>query len=43
VGIAAALAGKLDAGGKTAIVVSGKNIDMTTHNKLMNGIMPDIY
>jgi threonine dehydratase len=43
VGIAAALAAKLDAGGKTAIVVSGKNIDMTTHNKLMNGIMPDIY
>jgi threonine dehydratase len=43
VGIAAALTGKLDAVGKTAIVVSGKNIDMTTHHNLMNGIMPDIY
>ena len=43
VGIAAALAGKLQNSGKTVLVVSGKNIDMTTHHNLMNGIMPDIY
>ncbi len=43
VGIAATLAGKLTGSGKTAIVVSGKNIDMTTHHSLMNGIMPDIF
>ena len=43
VGVAAALAGKFRDTGKTAIVVSGRNIDMQTHLNLMNGIMPDIY
>jgi len=43
VGIAAALASKLPNSGKTVLLVSGKNIDMTTHHNLMNGIMPDIY
>ena len=43
VGIAATLAGKVQNTGKTAVVVSGRNIDMNTHLNLLNGIMPDIY
>ncbi len=43
VGIGAALSGKLTNSAKTVLIVSGKNIDMTTHHNLMNGIMPDIY
>lgn len=37
VGIAALLAGKIPACGKTVIVVSGANIDMTAHQHLING------
>ncbi len=42
VGIAAALAGKLPASRKTAIIVTGRNIDMDVHHALMQGIMPDM-
>ncbi len=43
VGIAALLAGKIKSPGKTAVVVSGKNIGMKMHQQIINGEMPDIY
>ena len=43
VGIAAVLSEAIFLKGNTAIVVSGKNIDMKTHQTIINGNMPDIY
>lgn len=42
VGIAALLAGKFKPQGPTAIILSGKNIDMTLHQAIMAGQMPDL-
>jgi len=36
VGIAALLAGKIKPGGKTIVLLSGKNIDMQLHRKIIN-------
>ncbi len=36
VGIAALLAGKVEPGGKTIVLLSGKNIDMELHRKIVN-------
>ena len=36
VGIAALLAGKVDPGEKTIVLLSGKNIDMELHHKIIN-------
>ena len=41
VGIAALLADRVANPGVTAVVVSGKNISMPLHQKLMNGELPD--
>lgn len=37
VGIAALLAGKFKPGGKTVVLLSGKNIDMQLHRRIING------
>jgi len=37
VGIAALLAGKVTPGEKTIVLLSGKNIDMELHHKIING------
>ena len=37
VGIAALLAGKVKPGGKTVVLLSGKNIDMQLHRRIING------
>jgi threonine dehydratase len=36
VGIAALLAGKVSPGRKTIVLLSGKNIDMQLHRKIIN-------
>lgn len=42
VGIAALLAGKVTPQGPAAIILSGKNIDMTLHQAIMAGETPDL-
>jgi len=42
VGIAALLGGRLAAPGVTAVVVSGRNIDMQTHLQIINGGIPTL-
>lgn len=37
VGIAALLSGRVEAGGVTAVVLSGQNIDMATHRRIVDG------
>ena len=43
VGIGALLAGKVQASGPTVALVSGRNIDMDLHYKIISGEAPDIY
>jgi len=38
--IAALLAGKVTSNGPTVLVLSGRNIDMTLHRKIVGGEMP---
>jgi threonine dehydratase len=40
VGIAALLAGKVEPGNKTIVLLSGKNIDMELHRKIINNEIP---
>ncbi len=42
VGIGALLAGKVAVNGPTVVVVSGRNIDMKTHHRLISGEMVDL-
>jgi threonine dehydratase len=41
VGIAALLAGKVEPGKKTIVLLSGKNIDMELHRKIINNEIPE--
>ncbi|NKB64174.1 MAG: hydroxyectoine utilization dehydratase EutB [Gammaproteobacteria bacterium] len=43
VAIAALLANKINPSGNTVALISGKNIDMNMHQKIINGETPDIY